>query len=95
MTTHFHPALGDAARSFLSREHHLLIDGRMVESDSGRRTDILDPATGNVIATAAEASATDVDRAVEAARRAFAGPDRKSTRLNSSHLARSRMPSSA
>ncbi|SAL64061.1 aldehyde dehydrogenase [Caballeronia choica] len=79
MTTHFHPALGEAARSFLSREHHLLIDGRMVESDSGRRTDILDPATGNVIATAAEASATDVDRAVEAARRAFAGPWRKTT----------------
>jgi phenylacetaldehyde dehydrogenase len=79
MTTSFHPGLGEAARSFLSRQHQLLIDGRMVESDSGRRTDILDPATGEVIATAAEASPTDVDRAVEAARRAFEGPWSKTT----------------
>jgi len=79
MTTSFHPGLGEAARGFLSRHHQLLIGGRMVESDSGRRTDILDPATGDVIATAAEASATDVDRAVEAARRAFEGPWSKTT----------------
>jgi len=71
MTISFHPGLGEAARGFLSRQHQLLIGGRMVESDSGLRTDILDPATGDVIATAAEASATDVDRAVEAARRKF------------------------
>jgi phenylacetaldehyde dehydrogenase len=79
MTTSLHPALGEASRHFLQREHQLLIDGRMVESDSGRRTDILDPATGEVIATAAEGSATDVDRAVDAARRAFEGPWRKTT----------------
>jgi len=71
MTTSIHPALGEAARAFLSREHQLLIDGRMVASDSGKRTDVVDPATGEVIATVAEASATDVDRAVEAARRAL------------------------
>jgi phenylacetaldehyde dehydrogenase len=79
MTTSLHPALGEASRNFLQREHGLLIDGCMVEADSGRRTDILDPATGEVIATAAEASATDVDRAVDAARRAFEGPWRKTT----------------
>ncbi|MGF6956055.1 phenylacetaldehyde dehydrogenase [Paraburkholderia youngii] len=79
MTTSFHPALGEAARDFLSREHGLLIDGRMIASDGGKRTDILDPATGEVIATVAEATATDVDRAVEAARRALEGPWRKTT----------------
>jgi phenylacetaldehyde dehydrogenase len=79
MTTSLHPALGEASRHFLQREHQLLIDGRLVESDSGRRTAILDPATGEVIATAAEGSATDVDRAVDAARRAFEGPWRKTT----------------
>ncbi|MGF6842872.1 phenylacetaldehyde dehydrogenase [Paraburkholderia youngii] len=79
MTTSFHPALGEAARDFLSREHGLLIDGRMIASDGGKRTDILDPATGEVIATVAEATATDVDRAVEAARRALEGPWRKIT----------------
>lgn len=79
MTTSLHAALGEASRSFLAREHRLLIDGHMVEADSGRRTDILDPATGDVIATAAEASSADVDRAVDAARRAFEGPWRKTT----------------
>src|SRR6516225_6839670 len=79
MTRTFHPALGEAARAFLLREHQLLIDGRAAESDSGRRTDIVDPATGEVIATAAEGSATDVDRAGDAARRAFAGPWSKTT----------------
>jgi phenylacetaldehyde dehydrogenase len=79
MTKTFHPALGDAARGFLMREHKLMIDGRMTDSDSDRRTDILDPATGDVIATVAEASASDVDRAVDAARRAFAGPWSKTT----------------
>ncbi|KWF30991.1 aldehyde dehydrogenase family protein [Burkholderia pseudomultivorans] len=74
MTTNLHPALGEAARNFLGRQHQLLIDGRMIESDSGKRTDILDPATGERIATVAEASASDVDRAVDAARRAFEGP---------------------
>ena len=79
MTTSIHSALGEAARAFLSREHQLLIDGRMVASDSGKRTDVVDPATGEVIATVAEASATDVDRAVEAARRALEGSWRKVT----------------
>ena len=79
MTTSIHPALGEAARGFLLREHQLLIDGHMVASDGGKRTDIVDPATGQVIATVAEATATDVDRAVEAARRALEGPWRKVT----------------
>ncbi|MDE1180062.1 aldehyde dehydrogenase family protein [Paraburkholderia sp.] len=74
MTSTLHPGLGDAARGFLLRTHQLLIGGRMEESDSGRRTEIVDPGTGAVITTAAEASASDVDRAVVAARRAFEGP---------------------
>lgn len=52
----------------------LLIDGRHVESVSGRSFRTLDPATEEVIATIAEGNAADVDRAVAAARRAFEGP---------------------
>jgi acyl-CoA reductase-like NAD-dependent aldehyde dehydrogenase len=48
----------------------LFIDGRF-ENAAERTRDILDPATGEVIATAAEAGADDVGRAVAAARRAF------------------------
>jgi aldehyde dehydrogenase (NAD+) len=51
----------------------LLIDGQSVEPSSGRFLDIQNPATGEVIALAAEADADDIDRAVHAARKAFEG----------------------
>ncbi|GAA0709217.1 aldehyde dehydrogenase family protein [Vreelandella titanicae] len=73
----YHPALSEAAKAFLKCEHQLLIDGNKVEPSSGKRTDIIDPGTGNVISTAAEANSADVDKAVAAARRAFEGPWRQ------------------
>ena len=52
-----------------------LIGGRSVESASGRTFATLDPATGRELAQVSECDATDVDRAVAAARSAFgAGP---------------------
>ncbi len=51
----------------------LLIDGQHVESLSGRTFDTLNPATGRVIATISEGNEADVNRAVDAARRAFEG----------------------
>lgn len=68
-----HPRLGAPARAFLGRTHTHLIDGKWVDGQSGRRTDVIDPATGEVIATAAEGSAAEVALAVQAARRAFEG----------------------
>jgi aldehyde dehydrogenase (NAD+) len=55
------------------RRKRLLIGGQEVEPLSGRYLDILNPATGEVIAIAAEADADDIDRAVRAARSAFEG----------------------
>ena len=46
------------------------IDGRWQDAASGEATEDLDPATGAVIATATRSGTADVDRAVEAARRA-------------------------
>src|SRR5690349_5266648 len=46
------------------------IDGRWVESASGAAFDDLDPATGEVIATATRSGPADIDKAIEAARRA-------------------------
>src|SRR2546428_5965432 len=46
------------------------IDGRWVDSVSGDAFEDVDPATGEVIATATKSTAADVDRAVEAAHRA-------------------------
>jgi acyl-CoA reductase-like NAD-dependent aldehyde dehydrogenase len=53
----------------------MLIGGELVESAAGERLDILNPATGEVITTTPAGDEVDVDRAVRAARRAFAdGP---------------------
>src|SRR5947209_16541377 len=47
------------------------IDGRWTDSASGEAFEDLDPATGQLIATATKSAKADVDRAVDAARRAF------------------------
>jgi aldehyde dehydrogenase (NAD+) len=49
----------------------LWIDGKPVEASSGRQIACVNPATGQVWAHVDEADANDVDRAVEAAARAF------------------------
>jgi aldehyde dehydrogenase (NAD+) len=52
----------------------MLIDGRWVEAASGKTFETINPSTGQVLATVAEGDSDDIDRAVEAARRAFNGP---------------------
>src|SRR5215467_13692128 len=49
----------------------MLIDGKMVGAVSGETFDVVNPATGAVIANVPSADKADVDRAVAAARRAF------------------------
>jgi phenylacetaldehyde dehydrogenase len=48
-----------------------VIDGELVPSLDGATMDVLDPATGEKVATAAAGSGADVDRAVRSARAAF------------------------
>jgi aldehyde dehydrogenase (NAD+) len=52
----------------------LLINNQWVDPSEGKSFDTLNPATGEVIAKVAEASAADVDKAVKAARRALESP---------------------
>jgi acyl-CoA reductase-like NAD-dependent aldehyde dehydrogenase len=59
--------------AFLSSPRRLLIGGEWVEAASGRRFASINPSTGEPLAEVAEADAADVDRAVAAAREAFAG----------------------
>ncbi|MBV8806589.1 MAG: aldehyde dehydrogenase family protein, partial [Sinobacteraceae bacterium] len=69
------PEPSAAVARFLKRAPRLFIDGEWVESQSKGRIAVVDPATGREIASVVDASAADVDRAVAAARRAFAsGP---------------------
>ena len=57
----------------------MLIDGKLVDGLSGRTFETRNPATGELLAQVCEGDAQDIDRAVAAARRAFAGPWSKFT----------------
>jgi acyl-CoA reductase-like NAD-dependent aldehyde dehydrogenase len=47
------------------------IDGKWVDAADGERFDVFNPADGQVIATAPDSKAVDIDRAIDAARRTF------------------------
>ena len=55
------------------------INGEFVPPASGRYTDVIDPSTGDVYATAPLSGPDDVDRAFSAAADAFASTWRKTT----------------
>lgn len=55
------------------RSYQLFIDGKWVDAESGKTFTTPNPATGETLAEVAEADKADVDKAVEAARRAFEG----------------------
>jgi acyl-CoA reductase-like NAD-dependent aldehyde dehydrogenase len=68
-------ALNAPARAFIAQRHRLLIGSERPEAADGRAFATLDPSTGSEIAQVAHAGAEDVQRAVAAAREAFAeGP---------------------
>ncbi|MCU1600314.1 MAG: aldehyde dehydrogenase, Rv0768 family [Frankiales bacterium] len=53
------------------KQEHLLIDGKLVPAASGRVFETINPATEDVLGTAADAGVEDLDAAIGAARRAF------------------------
>lgn len=57
--------------SYIKDRYGLLIDGAWVDAENGATFTTTNPATGELLATCANASAADVDRAVAAARKAF------------------------
>lgn len=59
--------------AFVQGNKNLLIGGQWVEPRSAEYIDSINPATGEVLCRIARGDATDVDRAVRAARRAFEG----------------------
>lgn len=64
-------ALLPHVEAFLRRNHTLFIDGGYVQSHCSQTLDVINPATGQVIAQVADADHTDIDAAVESARRGF------------------------
>jgi aldehyde dehydrogenase (NAD+) len=55
----------------MAHEHRMLIDGKLVESETGRQFDNVNPATEEVIGGTADGTRADMERAVAAARQAF------------------------
>jgi phenylacetaldehyde dehydrogenase len=69
---------GDKVTSFITKDRKMLINGKWVESASGKTFPTYNPATGEVLARVAAGEHEDIDRAVKAARAAFEkGPWRK------------------
>ena len=52
-------------------EERLLIDGELGPAEAGRAYETVNPATGEVLGTAADATVGDAERAVAVARRTF------------------------
>jgi phenylacetaldehyde dehydrogenase len=75
------------ADSFVRSQHKLLIDGEWVEAASGQTFETINPATEEVLAEVAHGQAEDIERAVAAARRAFAD-DSPWRRMNASDRGR-------
>jgi phenylacetaldehyde dehydrogenase len=65
------PSMDSAVASFIGRKQKLLINGKWVDAASGKTFASYNPATGEVLATIAEGSQEDINRAVIAARAAF------------------------
>lgn len=61
----------DKTRAFIAAEKRMLIDGTWHASTSGETIDVTNPADGSLLCRVPSAHESDVDRAVQAARRAF------------------------
>ncbi|MCE9619577.1 MAG: aldehyde dehydrogenase family protein [Planctomycetes bacterium] len=64
----------------IAPEHGLYIDGKFTPAKSGRKMDVINPATEEHLTKVAEAGKADVDRACEAAKKAFRGWSRMKPR---------------
>jgi len=71
------PSILPAVQSFLAKPEKMLIGNQWLEAASGEWIESPDPATGKTIGKFPAGGKVDVDRAVNAARRAFNGPWRK------------------
>ncbi len=66
------PLVGAKTAQFIARrDHRMLAGGQWIEAAAGRRIEVINPATEEVLATVPAGDRTDVDHAVTAARAAF------------------------
>src|SRR5438067_1733806 len=83
MTTAVAPSRTAKKMPVKIRQTKMLIDGKWVDSATGKTFETINPATGDVIANVAEGDKPDIDKAAKAARKAFEkGPWRKMSARN-------------
>ena len=63
--------LGAPSRAYLKAGHQLFIDGKFVSSAAGDEIAVVDPTSGLTVSVVPAGNAADIDKAVQAARRAF------------------------
>jgi phenylacetaldehyde dehydrogenase len=81
------PQIHPQVAEFLEKPRQMLINGRWVNSISGKTFPTYNPATGEVLAQVAEGGREDIEQAVRAARKAFDnGPWRKMTAAERTRL---------
>lgn len=56
-------------------ERRMLIDGKLVDAESGATFEVINPANQELVGHVADATTADMARAVDAARRAFDDTD--------------------
>ena len=67
--------LKSPVKKWVPAKKQLFINGKWVDAKSGKTFDVENPATGDIVAQAAEGDKADIDEAVKAARKAFeSGP---------------------
>src|SRR5581483_1480809 len=71
MSTAAAPTVSEPVSQFIAKPRKMLIDGKWVDSVSGKTFPTYDPSTGKVMAQIAEGDSADVDLAVKSSRRAF------------------------
>lgn len=68
-------SLSSATRSFLARANKMMINGEWVEAASKQKFEVYEPASARVITSVPAGDKDDIDRAVEAARKALESPE--------------------
>lgn len=63
--------LSKEVEAFLDEDHHLFINGEFRPAQSKKTFEVFNPATGQVLSHVSEADEGDVDKAVQAAKKAF------------------------
>lgn len=73
-------------RDYIADQYELFIGGEFVKPQTGEYLDVYNPATGEQLSKVAKANESDVDRAVQAAQKAFPEWSRKSKQERSNLL---------